>query len=47
MDLDMKRILVHPDYDGKSAYFDVAIAETDNLTFSDFIQPIWWRSHKT
>jgi len=32
--------LVHPDYDGKSAYFDVAILETKPLTFSKAILPV-------
>ena len=41
IDLDMKHIFVHPRYDGNSAYFDVAIVETDSLRFSDFIRPIW------
>jgi hypothetical protein len=39
--IEKKRIFVHPEYNGKSAYFDIAIVETESLTFSDFIQPIW------
>ncbi len=42
--IEKKRIFVHPEYNGKSAYFDIAIVETESLTFSDFIQPIWWKS---
>jgi hypothetical protein len=40
-DLDMKRIFIHPQYDGKSAYYDVAVVLTENINFSDSIRPIW------
>ena len=38
--LEVLRTLVHSDYDGKSAYFDVAILETKPLEFSRAILPI-------
>jgi hypothetical protein len=46
-DVNMKRIFLHPRYDNKSAYFDVAVVETESLTFSDLIRPIWLKSNKT
>jgi len=40
-DLDMKRIFIHPQYDGDSAYYDVAVVLTEKIDFSYSIQPIW------
>ena len=39
MDLDIRGITVHPEYN-KTAYYDVAIIATDNIDFSNDIQPI-------
>jgi hypothetical protein len=43
VDLGMKRIYIHPQYNGESAYFDVAVVLTEKVVFSDLIQPIWWK----
>jgi hypothetical protein len=34
MELDILRVHTHPDYDGDSAYFDLAILETKKVAFS-------------
>jgi hypothetical protein len=41
VDLGMKRIYIHPKYNGESAYFDVAVVLTEKVDFCDLIQPIW------
>ena len=38
--LEIKGVFIHPNYNGNSAYFDIAIVETANVTFSYFISPI-------
>jgi len=38
--LEILQMYVHPDYDGKSAYFDIAILETKPIEFSKAILPI-------
>ncbi len=38
--LDISRVSLHPDYDGVSAYYDVAVLETLPVNFSRAISPI-------
>ena len=38
--LDISRIIIHPDYDGVTSYYDVAVLETSMLNFSRGINPI-------
>jgi hypothetical protein len=38
--LDIERVFLHPNYDNITAYFDIAVVFTGNVTFSDFITPI-------
>jgi hypothetical protein len=38
--LDIKRVSLHPNYDGKTAYYDIAVVETKVVTFSDYISPV-------
>ena len=38
--LEVLQTVVHPDYDGKSAYYDVAILETKPVIFSRAILPV-------
>ncbi len=38
--LDIERVFLHPNYDRKTAYFDIAVVVTGNVTFSDFINPV-------
>ncbi len=38
--LDILKIFIHPDYNGITAYYDVAIIVTDIVTFSRRISPI-------
>jgi hypothetical protein len=37
---DIERVSLHPDYDGITAYFDIAVVETGFVTFSNYIQPV-------
>ena len=39
-DLSINKTFVHPNYNGKSAYFDIAVIQTDYVPFSKNIQPI-------
>jgi hypothetical protein len=38
--LDIKGVSVHPNYNGISAYFDIAVVKTENVTFSYFVRPV-------
>jgi hypothetical protein len=38
--LDIQKVTLHPNYNGKTAYFDIAVVETANVTFSKFIIPV-------
>ena len=38
--LDIQRVFLHPNYDRKTAYYDIAVVVTGNVTFSYFITPI-------
>jgi hypothetical protein len=38
--LEIKGVFIHPNYNGNSSYFDIAIVETANVMFSYFISPI-------
>ncbi len=38
--LDIQRVFLHPNYDRITAYFDIAVVVTGNVTFSDFINPV-------
>jgi hypothetical protein len=38
--LDIERVFLHPRYDGVTAYFDIAVVETRDVTFSNFISPV-------
>ena len=38
--LEIKGVFIHPNYNGNSAYFDIAIVETANVRFSYFVSPI-------
>jgi hypothetical protein len=38
--LDIKAVSLHPDYDLKTAYFDIAVVETENVTFTNYISPV-------
>ena len=40
MNLDIKKIFIHPKYVNRLAYFDVAILVTEPLNVSTSIQPI-------
>jgi hypothetical protein len=37
---DIERVALHPDYDGKTAYFDIAVVDTNIVTFSNYIHPV-------
>jgi hypothetical protein len=37
---DILEAIVHPDYNLVTAYFDVAILVTENVTFSEGIKPV-------
>ena len=39
-DLDIIKIFVHPKFDGEASYFDVAILETEEITFSRAVRPV-------
>ncbi len=39
-DLDIINKFIHPEYDGKASYFDVAILETEKITFSRAVRPV-------
>ena len=39
-DLEIGNILVHPQFEEKKAYFDVAVIQTKNIEFTPIIQPI-------
>ena len=39
-DLSINNVTIHPNYNGKSAYFDVAIFETETILFSKAISPV-------
>jgi hypothetical protein len=45
--LDIERVFLHPNYDNITAYFDIAVVFTGNVTFSDFITPICLPRSKT
>jgi hypothetical protein len=38
--LDIQAVFLHPNYDLKTAYFDIAIVETDAVTFTNNISPV-------
>jgi hypothetical protein len=38
--LEIKGVSVHPNYNGISAYFDIAVVKTENVTFSYFVRPV-------
>ncbi len=38
--LDIVEVSVHPNYDGITAYFDIAVVETNIVTFSNYIHPV-------
>jgi hypothetical protein len=38
--LDIERVFLHPNYDRKTAYFDIAVVVTGNVPFSKFINPV-------
>ena len=38
--LEIKGVFIHPNYNGISSYFDIAIVETANVTLSYFVSPI-------
>jgi len=38
--LNISRVSLHPDYDGVTAYYDVAVLETLPVNFSRAIMPI-------
>jgi hypothetical protein len=38
--LDIQKVTLHPNYNGKTAYFDIAVVETAIVTFSKFISPV-------
>jgi hypothetical protein len=38
--LDIERVFLHPNYDRITAYFDIAVVVTGNVTFSKFINPV-------
>ena len=40
IDLQMKKIKIHPKHQEKSPYYDLAVIETDYVKFSDVIYPI-------
>ncbi len=37
---NIEKVSLHPNYDGKTAYFDIAVVETKVVTFSDYINPV-------
>ena len=36
----IEKTMVHPNYDGTLAYFDVGIIQTEEVEFSETVQPI-------
>jgi hypothetical protein len=38
--LDIKAVSLHPNYDLKTAYFDIAVVETEAVTFTHNISPV-------
>jgi hypothetical protein len=38
--LDIIEVSLHPNYNGITAYFDIAVVETKIVTFSYFIHPV-------
>jgi hypothetical protein len=38
--LDILNTFIHPDYNGDTVYYDVAVLETKPLNFSGAIQPV-------
>ena len=36
----IEKHLIHPNYDGKTAYFDVGVIQTEHIEFSPNVQPI-------
>ena len=40
VDVEIKKVTKHPNYSGKSSYFDVAVIETDPVEISDIIRTI-------
>ena len=40
IDVEMRKIIIHPKHKEKSPYYDVAIVKTDYVEFSDIIYPI-------
>jgi hypothetical protein len=38
--LEIMEVLIHPNYNGISAYFDIAVVKTTNVTFSYFVRPV-------
>ncbi len=38
--LDIIKKFIHPEFDGVASYFDVAILETEEITFSSKVKPV-------
>ncbi len=38
--LEIVNSFVHPNYDGKTSYFDIAVLETENINFSKRVIPV-------
>jgi hypothetical protein len=38
--LDIQTVSLHPNYDLKTAYFDIAVVETGAVTFTKYISPV-------
>ena len=39
-DLSIQKISIHPKYNGESAYYDLAIFETEPIALSNFLSPV-------
>jgi hypothetical protein len=38
--LDIKTVSLHPNYDLKTAYFDIAVVETEAVAFTNYVSPV-------
>jgi hypothetical protein len=38
--LGIQAVSLHPKYDLKTAYFDIAVVETEAVTFTNYIRPV-------
>jgi hypothetical protein len=38
--LGIQAVSLHPKYDLKTAYFDIAVVETEAVTFTKYISPV-------